>query len=86
MLTPDKALDRLDHLLGLAKKAGADKADAVYFGETQPTDSKAKAAYRELRLWQKGYLAAVAGGRDDPCLFADEFVLDVNAKRSQLLA
>ena len=33
MLTPDKALDRLDHLLGLAKKAGADKADAVYFGE-----------------------------------------------------
>lgn len=33
MLTPDQALDRLDHLLGLAKKAGADKADAVYFGE-----------------------------------------------------
>lgn len=33
MLTPDKALDRLDHLLGLARKAGADKADAVYFGE-----------------------------------------------------
>lgn len=33
MLTPDQALDRLDHLLELAKKAGADKADAVYFGE-----------------------------------------------------
>lgn len=33
MLTPEQALDRLDHLLGLAKKAGADKADAVYFGE-----------------------------------------------------
>ena len=59
--------------------------DAVYFDETQPADNKTKAAYRELRLWQKGYLAAVAGGRGDPCLFADEFVLDVNAKRAQLL-
>lgn len=37
--------------------------DAVYFDETQPADNKTKAAYRELRLWQKGYLAAVAGGR-----------------------
>ena len=60
--------------------------DAVYFDETQPADNKTKAAYRELRLWQKSYLAAVAGGRDDPCLFADAFVLDVNAKRAQLLA
>ncbi len=33
MLTPDAALDRLDHLLSLAAKAGADAADAVYFGE-----------------------------------------------------
>jgi PmbA protein len=33
MLTPDAALERLDHLLGLARKAGADAADAVYFGE-----------------------------------------------------
>ena len=33
MLTTDQALDRLDHLLALAKTAGADKADAVYFGE-----------------------------------------------------
>lgn len=33
MLSSDAALDRLDHLLGLAQKAGADTADAVYFGE-----------------------------------------------------
>jgi PmbA protein len=33
MLTPDAALERLDHLLDLAKRAGADAADAVYFGE-----------------------------------------------------
>ena len=31
--------------------------DAVYFDETQPADNKA--AYRELRLWQKGYLVAL---------------------------
>jgi PmbA protein len=34
MLTPDTALERLDHLLSAAKKAGADAADAVYFGES----------------------------------------------------
>lgn len=34
MLTPDQALDRLDHVLALARSAGADAADAVYFGET----------------------------------------------------
>ncbi|WP_199553662.1 TldD/PmbA family protein [Sandaracinobacteroides hominis] len=34
MLSSDAALDRLDHLLSLARKAGADSADAVYFGET----------------------------------------------------
>ncbi|MGQ5701519.1 TldD/PmbA family protein [Sandaracinobacteroides sp. A072] len=33
MLSPDTALERLDHLLSLARKAGADSADAVYFGE-----------------------------------------------------
>lgn len=33
MLTSEQALDRLDHLLKLADKAGADAADAVYFGE-----------------------------------------------------
>lgn len=33
MLTPNDALDRLDQLLQLAEKAGADAADAVYFGE-----------------------------------------------------
>lgn len=33
MLTPDAALERLDHVLTLAKTAGADAADAVYFGE-----------------------------------------------------
>jgi PmbA protein len=33
MLTPDAALDRLDRLLSLARAAGADAADAVYFGE-----------------------------------------------------
>lgn len=60
--------------------------DAVYFDETQPTDNKAKDAYRELRLWQKGYLAALQGGRGNPCLLADEFVLDVNAKRAYLLS
>ena len=60
--------------------------DAVYFDETQPADNKTKAAYRELRLWQKGYLAAVEGGHCDPYGAADEFVRRVNAKRSQLLA
>ncbi len=34
MLTPDAALERLDHLLSRAKAAGADAADAVYFGES----------------------------------------------------
>ena len=34
MLTPDAALERLDLLLSLARKAGADCADAVYFGES----------------------------------------------------
>jgi len=33
MLTPDAALDRLDQMLTLARRAGADAADAVYFGE-----------------------------------------------------
>lgn len=60
--------------------------DAVYFDETQPADNKTKAAYRELRLWQKGYLAALEGGHCDPNRRADEFVGAVNAKRAQLLA
>ena len=60
--------------------------DAVYFDETQPADSKTKAAYRELRLWQKGYLAALAGGSTEPWLPADAFVEAVDAKRAQLLA
>ena len=60
--------------------------DAVYFDETQPADNKTSAAYRELRLWQKGYLAAVEGGHPDPRRAADEFVCAVNAKRAQLLA
>ena len=60
--------------------------DAVYFDETQPADNKTKAAYRELRLWQKGYLAAVEGGHCDPHSAADAFVGAVNAKRAQLLA
>lgn len=60
--------------------------DAVYFDETQPADNKTKAAYRELRLWQKGYLAAASAGRRLPGVYADEFVLAVNAKRAQLLA
>ena len=33
MLTEEQALDRLDHVLGLARAAGADAADALYFGE-----------------------------------------------------
>jgi PmbA protein len=33
MLTADAALDRLDHLLARARRAGADAADAVYAGE-----------------------------------------------------
>ena len=60
--------------------------DAVYFDETQPADNKTKAAYRELRLWQKGYLATLAGGDGDPAHAAEAFVRDVNAKRAQLLA
>lgn len=34
MLTGDQALDRLEHVLDLARTAGADAADAVYFGES----------------------------------------------------
>ena len=60
--------------------------DAVYFDEIQPADSKTKAAYRELRLWQKGWLAAVEGGHHCPKWAADEFVEAVNEKRAQLLA
>lgn len=60
--------------------------DVVYFDETQSADNKTKAAYRELRLWQKGYLAAVEGGHPVPTFAAEEFVREVNAKRSQLLA
>lgn len=60
--------------------------DAVFFDETQPADNKTKAAYRELRLWQKGMLAAISAGATDPTRIADEFVQAVNAKRAQLLA
>ena len=60
--------------------------DAVYFDETQPADNKTKAAYRELRLWQKGYIAAVTGGSCVPVVVADRYVEHVNAKRAELLA
>ena len=60
--------------------------DAVYFDEIPTADDKTKAAYRELRLWQKGYLAASEGGHPNPRRAADEFVGAVNAKRAQLLA
>ena len=60
--------------------------DAVYFDETQPADNKTKAAYRELRLWQKGLLAAITAGVADPARIADDFVELVNEKRAQLLA
>lgn len=61
--------------------------DAVYFDEAPHglASAEVKAAYRELRLWQKGYLAAVEGGHRDPHRAADEFVQAVNAKRAQLL-
>lgn len=61
--------------------------DAVFFDEAPhglATDS-VKAAYRELRLWQKGYLAAVAGRHPEPAYAAEDFVRGVNDKRSQLL-
>lgn len=64
----------------------SERKDAVYFDETPPADNKTNAAYRELRLWQKGYLAALEGGHCDPYWHADEFVQAVNAKRAQLLA
>ena len=62
--------------------------DAVYFDEEHSNDNKTKAAYRELRLWQKGYLAAVAIGNSSPvcAAVADEFVQAVNAKRAELLS
>ena len=59
--------------------------DAVYFDETQPADNKTKAAYRELRLWQKGLLAAITAGAFAPALVADDFVELVNEKRRELL-
>lgn len=61
--------------------------DAVYFDDLpEPADNKTKAAYRELRLWQKGWLAALEGGHPFPRRAADEFVQALNAKRAQLLA
>lgn len=61
--------------------------DAVYFDDLpEPADNKTKAAYRELRLWQKGLLAAITAGATDPTRIADDFVGAVNAKRAQLLA
>lgn len=60
--------------------------DAVYFDETQPADNKTKAAYRELRLWQKGMLAAISGGHPNPERVAAEFVQSVNDKRAELLS
>lgn len=60
--------------------------DAVYFDEAQPADDKTKAAYRELRLWQKGLLAAITAGAYAPTRVADDFVELVNEKRAQLLA
>lgn len=62
----------------------SDHKDAVWFDD-EPTDNKVKAAYRELRLWQKGYLAALAGSWSLPTMAADQFVFDVNAKRAELL-
>lgn len=59
--------------------------DAVYFDEEHSNDSKTKAAYRELRLWQKGLLAAISGGHPEPTWAAEEFVQAVNAKRAELL-
>ena len=59
--------------------------DAVYFDEIQPVDNKTQAAYRELRLWQKGFLAALEGGHPNPRRAADEFVCAVNEKRRELL-
>ena len=59
--------------------------DAVYFDEEHSNDNRVKAAYRELRLWQKGYLAAVEGGHPEPTWAAEEFVQAVNAKRAELL-
>lgn len=60
----------------------SDHKDAVYFDEQQGSSS---AAYRELRLWTKGYLAALQGGNQYPGHAAEEFVADVNAKRRELL-
>ena len=61
--------------------------DAVYFDELpEPVDNKTKAAYRELRLWQRGYLAAVEGGHPDPQQAADEFVAAENYKRAKVLS
>lgn len=60
--------------------------DASWFDEEHSNDHKVKAAYRELRLWQKGYLAAVEGGHPEPTWAAEEFVQAVNAKRAELLA
>ena len=59
-----------------------DHKDAVYFDEPQGSNAT---AYRELRLWQKGYLAALQGGNQYLVHAANEFVADVNAKRRELL-
>ena len=62
--------------------------DAVYFDEEHSNDNRVKAAYREIRLWQKGYLAAMTSGNGSElcALEADTFVQAVNAKRAELLA
>lgn len=59
-----------------------DHKDAVYFDEPQGSNA---AAYRELRLWQKGLLAALTAGASYPTRIADDFVELVNEKRRELL-
>ena len=61
--------------------------DAVYFDEAPAgfAQDSVKAAYRELRLWQKGLLAAITAGATDPTRIADDFVELVNEKRRELL-
>lgn len=48
-------------------------------------DNAKGAAYRDLRNWKAGYLAALNGGLPYPEYVAQQFVESFNAKRAELL-
>lgn len=64
----------------------SDHKNAYYFTDKDDREDNAKgAAYRDLRNWKAGYLAALNGGLPYPEYVAQQFVESFNAKRAELL-